>query len=548
MLPIPALILAAVGCDADPDNPAEERLAFVDCPKALSGESAGRTCATSSVPLRYEAPAGQKIELLVARYPAEAKSKGQLWLLDGGPGGTGVAYMNENILPIYRQLGYDIYIPQHRGTGHSSALICAEPNSPKSCGAELVEKWADDLEGFNSVEAGHDVGVLIERARSANERVFVLGISYGTYWGQRYLQAYPNQATGVLLDGVLPLDTGLWNGDKVANDAGLRLLTACSEDSACKAALSGDPVAVATRVINRARDATTRCEGSDGFAREALSEIFAGAMVMDIASAIPALLLRLDRCNADDLEQLGVFHEALQEIVNAQSLVDWESVNPALGSHVLRTDLMAELDSQPLDDLRIERDKLIVYNGAISLEATDQLTSEWPVNYPPIDKTVSAAKVPLLISNGGFDVQTPLPWASNLAEANGINAMIFPFAGHAVDISLAGLTQNLTPCSIQIKSQFLDNPSGRIDSSCIAELPAPDFSAQTETGKAVSKALFGTEEYLPGFVNSTEAQSTIGTQSAGVGFSARRLLVERLRQHPSIVANLRRRLSAKPSF
>ena len=545
-LAISILTMAAAGCDADPDNPPAERLRFEECPKALSGETANRTCATSTVPLRHSDPSGSRIDLLVARYAAQNQSKGQLWMLDGGPGGTGVNYMHELVLPYYRQLGYDIYIPQHRGTGHSSPLSCAMPNEPAACGAEVVEKWGDDLTGYSSVEAGHDVGVLIERAREEGTKVFVFGLSYGSYWAQRYLQAYPTQADGVLMDGILPLDQGLWNSDSLTNEAGLRLLSACAADEACKAALGGDPVATAHRVIERARDAATRCEGAEGFDRDDLSTILSGAMVMELGNAVPALLLRLDRCTAEDVQQLGAFRRTLMEILSSMNVEDWEASNPALGQHVLRTDLMAEVTSLPLEQLIPKRDEMLVWSGAISLEATQQLLTSWPVNYPPIDKVVSAAKVPVLISNGGFDLQTPLPWANDFADANGVEAWIFPYAGHGVDISLAVGTGEQLPCSLAMKAQFLENPRGKIDGSCIARLPPPDFRATSATAKNVSMALFGTPELLPGFaVAGVDAIGGGAKLNAGANANLQLVLAKQVRKQPRILEALRRSLGGR---
>lgn len=541
VLSIPVMTLAFLGCDSDPDDSPVQRLAFGDCPKALSGETANRTCASSSVPLRHDEPNGATLDVLVARYTAKSKPKGQLWLLDGGPGGTGMTYMNEEILPYYRQLGYDIYIPQHRGTGHSSPLSCASPKDPASCGAELVEKWGDELDAFSSSEAGYDVGLLIERARGANEKVYVLGISYGSYWAQRYLQAYPTQANGVMMDGVLPLDTGLWASDSLANEAGLRLLEACAKDATCNVALGGEPIATATRVIDKARDATTRCQGANGFDRDTLSQLFAGAMSMEIGNAIPGLLLRLDRCNADDQKQLATFQQLLMAIVASEEAVDWELDNPALGQHVLRTDLMAEIESLPLSELIAKRDEMLVWSAAISLESTQQLLTEWPIDYSPLEKTVTRAKTPVLISNGGFDVQTPLPWASNLAKANGVDAWVFPYAGHGVDISLGLATSEAMPCSLQIKAQFLANPRSKIDSSCIAELPSPDFVAQTATAKTLAMSLFGTQQLLPGFgANGDGTLDDTAERDANAGFDVRTVLAKRLRRQPRIVESLKR--------
>ena len=78
----------AVAC-ADADPPGATRLEYGACPADLPGETAGRDCAVASAPLLSSEPDGEQIDLMVGRYRAASGARGQLWLLDGGPGGTG---------------------------------------------------------------------------------------------------------------------------------------------------------------------------------------------------------------------------------------------------------------------------------------------------------------------------------------------------------------------------------------------------------------------------------------------------------------------------
>ncbi|HEV8549708.1 MAG TPA: hypothetical protein VGQ57_11785, partial [Polyangiaceae bacterium] len=122
------LVWGLGACSAERENepahpgPPEAKLEFGSCPADLPGEAKGRDCAVTEVPLRWDEPSGRRIELLVARYPSATPGGGQLWLLDGGPGNTGATYMLPAILRLYTSLGLDVYVPQHRGTGHSTPL------------------------------------------------------------------------------------------------------------------------------------------------------------------------------------------------------------------------------------------------------------------------------------------------------------------------------------------------------------------------------------------------------------------------------------------
>jgi pimeloyl-ACP methyl ester carboxylesterase len=534
---------ALPGCGEDVGHSWEGSLVFADCPATLPGVSKDRTCATTLVPLRYDEPEAGWIELLVAHYPATTPSQGQLWMLDGGPGGTGAPYMSEVMLPLYQKLGLDIYIPQHRGTGRSTPLACDAPDDLVGCSEALVDKWGKGLQGFSSAAAGEDLGQLIVRAKKGNERVFVLGISYGTYWGQRYLQRYPDQATGVMLDGVAPLTENLLQGDAAANAAGLRLLADCGKNPTCLLALDRDAPATAERVLELADHETTRCLGAAGFTREDLANTFTLMMVLDLPELVPAILMRVNRCEKQDQTELEYLSVALNELLDVLSELDWESNNPALGSHVLRTDLLAEIKAIPLAEMVKARDSLLFRGGAFSLESMADLVSSWTVNYAPVDKTLRKPATPVLLMNGGYDMQTPLPWMDVLAETLDAPAVVFPTAGHAVDLSVSSSMHTEDPCSIQIKRQFVEDTKAELDLSCMDDLVAPDFDGQRPTTRKYSTYFFGTEELLPGFV-AARRLSPSGESiaaSSGTELDAMKVLRERLLRTPELA----RRMAAR---
>ena len=61
------------GCGGDHDKPMgaaepSDDLGFGSCPRDLPGTSRGRDCAVNEVPLRWDEPDGEKIDVLVARY------------------------------------------------------------------------------------------------------------------------------------------------------------------------------------------------------------------------------------------------------------------------------------------------------------------------------------------------------------------------------------------------------------------------------------------------------------------------------------------------
>jgi hypothetical protein len=111
------------------------RLGFIPCADADAKPAlAGSLCARTTAPLDAQAPSGGRIELFVRLFPATTHAVGQLWLVAGGPGESGASFY-----PLLARLraaapGYDLVIPDHRGTGFSTRLCPAE-EAPASPGA-----------------------------------------------------------------------------------------------------------------------------------------------------------------------------------------------------------------------------------------------------------------------------------------------------------------------------------------------------------------------------------------------------------------------------
>ena len=538
-----ALFLGACGDDHDgkakagqPHETAEGALKFASCPTDLPGQKLGRECATASVPLHWDEPEGESIELLVARYRGNTPSRGQLWLLDGGPGGTGAIYMDPSILPLYASLGLDVYVPQHRGTGHSTPLNCDEATDIPSCGAALVDTWGDGLSGFNSVEAGRDVGFLVEQAHAESEPAFVFGLSYGSYWAQRYLQAFPKQASGVILEGVFPLSADLSQGDPIADTAARSLFEACRNEPDCAAAFGDeDPEDVARRVVSDASDPAKRCLGADGADPSELELVLTGLIVSDLGTFVPGVMRRLDRCNEQDQQELTAMAELL---VSAFSMDADPSVdNVPLGLHVIRTDLLAGLSTFPLEERLAAREPLIFWSGAASTEEFAAIVDGWPVNYPPAAKALPAAHSPVLLLNGGLDIQTPSPWARELASTLGGQLVEFPFAGHGVDISLASpLTLGDASCSLGMLQSFVDDPSAPVDGACAPTAYTPDLAGKGDITQQVAAQLYGADTPV------------MGADDAGAPRTKRGLAPGSALSRDALVATIRARVREAPGF
>jgi len=491
MPPVPRALPGAAGT-------AEPALVFGECPASLPGEPVGRDCATSQVPSDWSASKGSKIELTVVRYRNPKGDGSQLWLLDGGPGGTGVSFMTADTIARYQDFGFDLYIPQHRGTGDSTPLECDPTLGIAACGSAVLTQFPNDLQAFNSHQAGEDLGHLIKRAGGGSARVFVRAISYGTYWAQRYLQSFPNQAKGVVLDGLLPLGAPVWDIDPLADQAGRAVFVACQADQKCARAFSWrDPYVVAQGVLERADDPARRCLASDGPDRMSIERWLNFLDGGNMSQAVPGLVLRLDRCDAYDQQDLKAFADFVTSMTSG--LPDPQYFDVALAWHVMRTDLMSSIDVFPLEEKIQARAPLVFWSGAAYAEDLDAMTTQWPVNYPPLANDLSTPKSRLLVMTGGLDMATPSPWAADFASRNKATIARFPYAGHVVDDSLSmPFATGDIDCSLRIQRAFYNHPDRAIDTSCTLAKQTLDVAGRTSNSDLLAQALYASDTQLLG--------------------------------------------------
>ena len=116
-----------------PDAP-KLGIAWGACPDGFISE-----CASVKVPLDWNAAAGPSIPVFLSRRRADARAAGQLWLLQGGPGGSGEAFLE--LVMVLGQLlpNLDIYVLEHRGVGESARLGCPTQEDPASVSGRAVD-------------------------------------------------------------------------------------------------------------------------------------------------------------------------------------------------------------------------------------------------------------------------------------------------------------------------------------------------------------------------------------------------------------------------
>ena len=235
--------------------------------EATSGQDTGFTCAKVKVPLDYDNPGGQTIEIAVKKRAAGGDSIGSLFVNPGGPGGSGIdlvdeagSYFSKKLTSSYDVVGFD-----PRGVGASTAVDCltdaeldaerAGANDPATPSASATEERAQKmgeactsktstpglLDHIDTVSVARDLDIL--RAVDGQQTLTYLGFSYGTYLGATYAELFPANTGRLVLDGAVDPSLSaeeLALGQAKGFEASLRAYVESCQSSKLGCPLSGD--------------------------------------------------------------------------------------------------------------------------------------------------------------------------------------------------------------------------------------------------------------------------------------------------------------------
>jgi pimeloyl-ACP methyl ester carboxylesterase len=222
----------------------------------------GSLCAVERVPADPSGAAGTsgEVALFVRKFPALGARRGQAWLVAGGPGESGAAFYG--LLPTLREAfpGFDLLVPDHRGTGFSTRM-CAQEEAPASPGGTALAgaEWGSCFAHLNAepaftrqfslTNAAHDLKLLLERGPREG-KTYVLGVSYGTELVLRTLAIGVDRVDGVVLDSLVPLQddatADLSRRSLVTDAVGRAWLARCDAQPQCSAQM-GEPAETAYR-------------------------------------------------------------------------------------------------------------------------------------------------------------------------------------------------------------------------------------------------------------------------------------------------------------
>jgi pimeloyl-ACP methyl ester carboxylesterase len=193
---------------------------FAPCPG-----SAVTQCGTLRVPANWAHPKGPKIDVAVARRPADdpARRIGTLFYNPGGPGDGGVKYVvaADTFFSKALRARFDIVSVDPRGVAGSTPITCGiAALTPEYTFFPRTQQQFDAMVAHNRAVARsclrrtgplllHADTVSVARDHEALRialgvsKVSWLGLSYGTQLGAQYAQLYPRRTRAMVLDAAL---------------------------------------------------------------------------------------------------------------------------------------------------------------------------------------------------------------------------------------------------------------------------------------------------------------------------------------------------------
>lgn len=464
-------------------------------------------CAEVEMPLRWgDSSEGGGFRTLAKRLrSSEPDGEGQVWLLPGGPGQSGTLIMPafmEDLRDLNPDL--DFYTLDHRGTGGSEWLGCpvqesAAKNEGRGMSLDEIDACIDYLDGtdpgrldvYGATHAAIDLAAFIHHTSEESEKVLLWGFSAGTFWIQRYLQFFPDQVDGVILEGIVPPDESLVFMDESFDRIGRELLADCQADDFCSSKLPDPEATLASLLQNLDRG---HCQNAN------ISSLSLLALILDLNYFYPtnqlgpALIYRLIRCSPADVDSIYqlldfLYPEMGPELDHSYSQVlSFNQISSELWEHSAfknNNALLAYLDGV-YDDILFGFG-LGYYRNEVYLR--------WPRYSDPDDDRWANSAVPMLMLQGQLDPATPHDEALRVAEhfdGPFQHWASFPHGAHNVSHGYGPPDGEYPPaCGASLALAFIRDPKGDLDLSCIDETLPPDFE-----GRTWAPTLMGTEDFF----------------------------------------------------
>ncbi len=467
-----SLCLSLVGCEQKSSTPKASiysKCADADNAVVLSQSQ----CAVISAPLNYNKDDTETVSLFIRKIPTKQKRRGTVLLIAGGPGEAGSSYYSE--IEFFQEAfeGFDLIIPDHRGTGYSSKLCEPEETKESEGGLNLVgEEWGTCIgkfytetqraHAFNMNNAAQDIATIVDTLDTKGD-LFIYGVSYGTSLALATAERTDIEFTGIILDSLTPLPNDaqedLSQRSQVTDMIGQEVLDRCVAHSDCP--LKENGVKIYTDLLARI-DAGEKVPGLDNVPNGDLRQLM--GLLLDVPSArqqIPAIIQAM----ASNDEQAGnIISNAIQSYE--------EFMSPLLGfeqsaSSIPLVSLMSKSEFNLRKDLtaeQVEKEKLQL---SFTSPLPGYLVNNPFTSYEPQSiENIRIDLPPILLLHGTLDPKTSYRGAMKRVESFNENVKITTItlldAPHAVYLT----SQD---CMREPLQKFVKDTSMVSDSECLSD-------------------------------------------------------------------------------
>lgn len=372
-------------------------------------------------------------QIPIIRLPATGDRIGVLFANPGGPGISGVAYLQDwgNTLSTLRR-SFDIVSFDPPGVAESvpdtkcltdqqKTAIRDQPSAPRTSserataqrlgaliGEECKARLGPALADVSTLNAAAVMDAI--REALGEPRIAYLGFSYGTLLGAVYADRYPDRAWRFVLDGAM--DPSL-NYDGVRRDQAValdmatrRFIRDCPRHANC--ALTGDPdrdMRTLQELVARLDDKPFRKGGRVLSGSRALNLIQSSMYYPPYGWKVLRQVLQPALEEGD----LGPFLKAAYSPDNMVNPADPEYLS------VVCEDLATSRDPESTAAKARAWSRLAPLNGASRAWSTAPCTF-WPTRQAALPARLSArGSGPILVVGTRYDPATPVKWSRNLA-------------------------------------------------------------------------------------------------------------------------------------
>src|SRR3954452_19908832 len=184
-------------------------------------------CAKFKVPLDYDNPSGESIDLALVKVPAQGDRIGAVLFNPGGPGASGfdfVAFGGQGMSSTLGLDSLDLIGFDPRGVDRSGGIRCVsdqfqdqhvyadnthdtpeeqalkhEPYNGFNDGC--TAKYGDKLRLYTTANTARDMDTI--REALGDDKISFYGGSYGTYLGATYASMFPDRVRAMVLDSAI---------------------------------------------------------------------------------------------------------------------------------------------------------------------------------------------------------------------------------------------------------------------------------------------------------------------------------------------------------